>query len=726
MIIDSLGQAAKTNLKSERAEFSVSADKAKKFLHIAVRNLYSNPVLASVVEVSQNAHDEHVRRGIKHKPFVVSIPTYYNPTFSVRDFGAGISPEYMLEGYTQALESTKDNDGDMSGGWGLGRLALLSLASTYNVTTYIKGKERNYSIFESEKGIEILLTHERDTKEENGTLVSAPVPPDKTSQFRDACNRAFRYYEIKPIIKGDSNFKLDEPEFALKGDGWAIEEGGYATSAVCGIYHYPLQASNIPNLTAIQQKLLGNVGLVMFFGASDLAPMANRQGLYYNDKTVAAIKKKLEEIEVSVVKEIQKKFDLCKSLYEAKSLWAEMFEDHALTQINSIFKSSSKITWNGLAVEHNRIENLDKMGGKNKEGNNAINCTYFERSYSRGGSVIRHRHLNTAFAISKYVTIFINDMPGNRGFINRAKSFVREKIKTNNGVEHSAIVLTFEDAATKATFFAKTNLKEENFEKISSVVVVKGTRESSVMERVKAKVFTYNGYACHNRSHYGQAWEISEIDLEEEEEGVYIGLERFAPVDSKYIRLYQIKEAINFLKKEKFIPDDFVLYGFRCNSEEYKNIKTNKDWISFDALIAKFVQSYAIPKEEVQIIADAEEYNSKSYSHYFYNVFEYARLTKATVDGLDNPHLKDYLEKLLFLKQQQEKKAKDKFEEKHKAFISLGGSITRTGVKPTYKIEELCADLKKKLPIMEFVKNIDNATEISKLDRYLKTSLSSK
>jgi len=723
MIIDSLGQQAKTNLKSERAEFSVSADKAKKFLHIAVRNLYSNPVLASIVEVSQNANDEHVRRGIKSKPFHVTIPTSWSPTFSVRDFGAGISHEYMLNGYTQALESTKDSDSEMSGGWGLGRLALLSLASTYNVTTYIDSKERNYSIFESEKGIEIIMTHERATTEPNGTLVSAPVPTDKVSQFRDSANRAFRYYEVKPTLKGDSNFKLDIPTFALKGEGWAIEVGGGTTSAVCGIYHYPIQANNIPNLTSVQQSLLGNIGLVMFFGASDLAPMANRQGLYYNDKTNAAIKKRLSEIEISAVAEIQKSFDKCASYYEAKMLYGEMFHGQSVNRIASIFKSSSKIVWNNIPVGDNVVMALDKIVPKTVAGEVGVTVTAFEWKWRRGGHKVAHTHGYTAFNISKSNVTFINDLPGNRGFINRAKSYLRELKNTNGSSECNQVnVITFLDANAKAEFHKQTHLNDADFQKISSVVVVKLAREQSSAQRAKTKVFTWNGDTSCNRSQYSKCWDIAEIDLEEEEEGVYIALDRFVPFFKNCDSMNKMASVVNFLKAQKFIPDDFKLYGFRNNSDEYTAIQSNPDWVSLEQLVAKFVNSYVIPKEEIQILSDADEYGRNYYNQPFSSVFThyYTKVDDAKIENISNQHLKDYLKKFYFLYKQNDKKSANDYDKKHTAFINLGGSINKAGVEPTHELTNLTKQLNSDIPMMKFIKSISDFNEVVALDALLK------
>ena len=701
MIIDSLGQEAKTNLKTERASFSVAADKAKKFLHIAVRNLYSNPVLASVVEVSQNAHDEHVRKGIEDKPFVVTIPTSWSPTFSVRDFGGGIPHDYMLDGYTKALESTKDSDSEMSGGWGLGRLALLSLASTYNVTTYIDGVERNYSIFESENGIEIIMTHQRETEEVNGTLVSAPIPPNKVSEFRDACNRAFRYYKIKPTVKGDSGFKIQEPSISLKGSNWAIESNSSKTSAVCGIYHYEIDHKNVPNLTQTQADLLGDVGLVMFFGASDLSPMANRQGLYYNDKTVDAIKKRLNEIETEVATELQKKFTECKSYFEAKKLWGKMFDMSSGHGVNSLFRRSAKLHWNNIPIESDVIDDINKIGKVvNGDPIGIINITSYQFTWSRSRRFVRHSHNERNILISDKTEIFINDLPGGRGAINRAKSFVRGSA-ASTGIEKIAYTIHFSNDAIKNEFFKITNLSEGDFTKISTIIPTKLERNLSGYERSRCKVFKWNGETEWRVSRLSKCWDISEIDLEEDEEGVYIPIERYKPQGRNIIDTSGMERVINMLKDAKFVDANFEIYGVRYGSEEHNKMKEMEDWISLDELVDSFIKSYKIPDNELQLLADASEaaYIRNSKLGHF---LSHEPVDDNLIKQVPFLELKTYLEKIKKIQDAKKECETLKISSKHASFVSLGGSVGSAKT-PQIKFEDAEKELTKNFEILDFV-----------------------
>ena len=73
----------------EESSYSIKA--SPKVFNILSDTLYSNKVLAVVRELSTNALDSHIENGNPDEPFVINMPTVANPTFSVRDYGTGLS-----------------------------------------------------------------------------------------------------------------------------------------------------------------------------------------------------------------------------------------------------------------------------------------------------------------------------------------------------------------------------------------------------------------------------------------------------------------------------------------------------------------------------------------------------------------------------------------------------------------------------------------------------------
>src|SRR6476660_5010943 len=82
-------------------------------------NLYSDAIMAVIREYSTNALDAHRESGL-HMPITVCVPTTLRPTFSVEDFGVGMSTDQLLNLYSSYGASTKRETNEQTGMLGLG------------------------------------------------------------------------------------------------------------------------------------------------------------------------------------------------------------------------------------------------------------------------------------------------------------------------------------------------------------------------------------------------------------------------------------------------------------------------------------------------------------------------------------------------------------------------------------------------------------------------------
>ena len=84
--------------------------------------LYSDKVLAPVRELTTNAIDAHVSAGTTDKPIKFKLPSNLEetPTFSIRDYGTGMSEERIIKMYRIYGISTKEDDDDQQGAFGIG------------------------------------------------------------------------------------------------------------------------------------------------------------------------------------------------------------------------------------------------------------------------------------------------------------------------------------------------------------------------------------------------------------------------------------------------------------------------------------------------------------------------------------------------------------------------------------------------------------------------------
>jgi len=128
----------------EGRQFSIKMD-ARAF-DILSASLYSDRLLAPIRELIANAYDA------SKENMLVTLPTALMPIFSVRDYGPGLSHEDALVLYTTYFESTKNNDNNSIGGFGLGSKSPFAYVDQFTVDSVFKepdGKHvlRNYVCF---------------------------------------------------------------------------------------------------------------------------------------------------------------------------------------------------------------------------------------------------------------------------------------------------------------------------------------------------------------------------------------------------------------------------------------------------------------------------------------------------------------------------------------------------------------------------------------------------
>lgn len=105
---------------SKRA--TISATKAAKLQMLLSEGLYSDPITATIAELTNNGVDSIVASGKNpiENPVIVSINKNENEQyeFSVKDEGLGLDENEFTNVVMNYLESTKEDSNDFIGSWG--------------------------------------------------------------------------------------------------------------------------------------------------------------------------------------------------------------------------------------------------------------------------------------------------------------------------------------------------------------------------------------------------------------------------------------------------------------------------------------------------------------------------------------------------------------------------------------------------------------------------------
>ena len=185
---------------AQTIEFGIS-DSAE-FFNILSSTLYSDQILAVVREVLCNAWDAHIAADRKNTPVKV---TFTDDAIIVRDYGLGIPHDQIGPIYGTYGNSTKKNDGQQTGGFGLGCKAPFAYTDQFEVVSSNNGIRTIYAISKSSAqamGKPSITAITSFPTQESGLQVTIPI---KNSHDWD------RFHELIENIAyaGDMNVELD-------------------------------------------------------------------------------------------------------------------------------------------------------------------------------------------------------------------------------------------------------------------------------------------------------------------------------------------------------------------------------------------------------------------------------------------------------------------------------------------------------------------------------------
>lgn len=201
-------------------------------------DLYSNPELAVVREISVNALDSHIEAG-QTRPIEVTVPSSFNQYFKVKDYGVGLNTEDIQNVYSLYGASTKRETNALTGSLGLGCKSPLTYTSSFTVTGIKDGVKTQVAVSREIDGTGVMTVVDiTDTDEPNG--VEVIIPTKNYNNFDFYCREFFKFWPQGSVLVNDK-----EPEHF---SGQEICPGTYMTDfdtdyVVMGHVAYPIKSS---------------------------------------------------------------------------------------------------------------------------------------------------------------------------------------------------------------------------------------------------------------------------------------------------------------------------------------------------------------------------------------------------------------------------------------------------------------------------------------------------
>lgn len=196
-------------------EFGIS--NSAEFFNILSSTLYKDQILAVVREVLCNAWDAHIEAGCTDRPVLVTLD---NDKFTIRDFGKGIHHDDIGPIYGTYGNSTKKNDGNQTGGFGLGCKAPFAYTDHFEVISCHAGTKTIYNMSKSSA----------QAMGKSGIIPIASFPTTETGltvtiRIRSTDYRRFNGLIQRIAANGDMNIQLNGKQ--LDTIGFDLSKGNF-------------------------------------------------------------------------------------------------------------------------------------------------------------------------------------------------------------------------------------------------------------------------------------------------------------------------------------------------------------------------------------------------------------------------------------------------------------------------------------------------------------------
>ena len=221
-----------TSAKSKSFGFEING-KAFKALF---SDIYTNKIGSVVREIGSNCRDAHVDAGCHDVPFEIEVysgaidASYIEFT----DYGIGMSSDTIEKLYTSFFSSSKDQDNEAIGGFGIGSKSPLAYTDSFTVTS-IKDGYKNVAMITKQDNMPKykLLVKDVPVESRNSTIVRIPIDKQDVQKFVYEIYEQLRYLPVLPIVKTNVEHNYKFPTFDYVGPGYKIEKNKPSGITLC-------------------------------------------------------------------------------------------------------------------------------------------------------------------------------------------------------------------------------------------------------------------------------------------------------------------------------------------------------------------------------------------------------------------------------------------------------------------------------------------------------------
>lgn len=169
--------------------------------------IYSDKIMAVIREYSCNAIDEHIKYKIERP--VELVLNKDDKSLTIRDFGLGLSKDFVFNIYGMIGKSMKGEDEDLIGGYGLGSKSGHAYGDQFTITSFYGGKKSVYlaALENGESGVSVGMINEittLDSDEPTGVEINIPIKQHEINSFQEKINQFVRGVQSPITVNGET------------------------------------------------------------------------------------------------------------------------------------------------------------------------------------------------------------------------------------------------------------------------------------------------------------------------------------------------------------------------------------------------------------------------------------------------------------------------------------------------------------------------------------------
>lgn len=388
-------------------EFTVDQEHAKWVMRV-LADTYSDRELAVVREYSTNAFDAHVQAG-QARPIEVTLPSTFNPYFTVRDFGIGMSLDDLLNTYTKFGKSTGRDSNDINGMLGIGSKSGVAYTTGFTVES-VKDGLKHVAVISRKPDWTITLKVVATSKTDEHNGVTIKIPVHNPDEFTHKANDFYKFWLPGRVLV---NGKAPEHNVGDKITDNFYYSPSWNTSYVV-MNNVPYRINNPDAL--FRNTKIARCHFVAYVSGGAVEFSNSREDLKYTDLTKATLQQIINEFADQIVREAQDSIDKATTHAEAFSAWYK---------------------WRGV-LGNSALTELEFNGDKFIDVF-PINAMRYDTNYGRGSTWRVSQHLVTDMPHTLIITDYNIEVSSN----NKAKA--KEYVGIN-GIKASKYLFTSQSA----------------------------------------------------------------------------------------------------------------------------------------------------------------------------------------------------------------------------------------------------------------------------------------